>query len=56
MKWVGTVNSNSSNDMTLFNIRKKATPLILIELELNHKKLAMELDTSNFSNIPRHDA
>ena len=45
MKWVGTVNSNSSDDMTLFTIWNKATPPILIELELNHKKLTMELDT-----------
>ena len=45
MRWVGTVNSNSSDDMTLFTIRNKATPPILIELELNHKKLTMELDT-----------
>ena len=39
MKRVGTVNSNLSNDMTL------TTPLILIKLEFNHKKLTTELDT-----------
>ena len=53
MKWVGTFNSNSSNDMTLFHM---ATHPILIELELNHKKLTMELDTGAAINIPRNNA